>query len=611
MPHIHHAFTKDRGRVYLMQTMRHASTLLLALLATAAGGAPAGAQSAPDRPIVYVVVVDGLDGDEVDQGTAPYLRGLLDGTGASATDFRASRSVIPAETNPNHAAMMTGAYPGTSGISANAFALYAPLANEDSCEMTGPVDFSKAPTATSGEHPLCMTAETVFAAIKRQGNPDGLVSAAILGKPKLGRIFAQRTVDPQRRDVDYLWSPCSSGADDDEYCGDAPTNPLTGYALSDTVVMDEVIRTATQGVPAPGGAVRRPDLTFVNLPQVDSIGHATGRGALYQSAIRTADDEIRRLVETLRARGEWARTVLIVTSDHSMDSTPSKISMRTTLTDAGIPEDQFVVVQNGSIDYVYLADRTSPTRFELLARMRAAALQTGGVTEALYREDNPADGGAANTLGAVHPGWRSVGERTGDLVVVSGEGTAFSEGTLGNPLPGNHGGPQTRDNFLAVIGGGAHVRDQTLTGNEILPGFDDTRENREQAENVDIASTVLGLFGLSPARNNQGRFLANAFDRGALAGAGRPTVRPEPAVDATRRAKGGCSYRLSWSPGAGRFDVQARRRQGRRWWAVKRNVRASAARVKGPAGLRFRVRLRAAGGTPGPWVATPRACRGS
>ena len=73
-----------------------------------------------------------------------------------------------------------------------------------------------------------------------------------------------------------------------------------------------------------------------------------------------------------------------------------------------------------------------PGRFELLKRMREAAIGTGNaaaqiagagpISEALYREANPADGGAANTLDAVHPNWHLAGARTGDLVVTHERG---------------------------------------------------------------------------------------------------------------------------------------------------------------------------------------------
>jgi Type I phosphodiesterase / nucleotide pyrophosphatase len=478
--------------------------VLVALVALAA---PALAHA--ERPIVYAVVIDGLDGDRVDEGKAPFISSLL---AERATYYRESRSVMIAETNPNHVAMMTGAYGNASGLPGNAFAIYAPLASEDSCQATGPPDETSAPTVTSGESAGCLLAETVFGAIKRQGNPEGLLTAAIFGKPKLGRIFAGG-------DVDHLWAPCSPGPDDDSYCGQVPTSPLTGYAIDDRPVMDEVLRTIREGI---GPAKRRPDFTFVNLHQVDSAGHASGTGPAYDAAILQADHEIQRLVDELRARDEWRRTVLILLSDHSMDTTLQKTNLTGAFEGAGISADDFVAVQNGSVDMIYLTNRQAAGRFELLRRMRERALATAGVSEALYREPNPEDGGDAHTLAAMHPAWQLAGARTGDLVVTHESGGAFSDpGSFDNPLTGNHGGPQTRDNFFAVIGGGPAVRRQTLSSTRD-PLFDDTLSNPGQAENVDVAPTVMRLFGLAAPRDNSGRFLSEAFKLSALPGKGAP-----------------------------------------------------------------------------------------
>jgi len=563
--------------------------LILAALVPAAQ-----AQGAAPRPIVYAVVIDGLDGDRVDEGKAPFISSLL---GGHATYYRESRSIMIAETNPNHVAMMTGAYGDASGFPGNAFALYAPLANGSTCEATGPADESKPPTPTSGESPTCRIAETVFEAIGRQGNPDGLVTAAIFGKPKLGRIF-------QNSGVDHLWAPCSSGADDDSYCGQVATNPITGYAIDDRTVMDEVIRSIRSGV---GAQHRRPDFTFVNLHQVDSAGHATGAGAAYDTAIGQADDEIERLVGELRSRGEWQRTVLVLLSDHSMDTTLVKTNLKSAFTAGAISPDDFVIVQNGSVDLVYLANRTSPDRFELLKRMRAQALATGNVQEALYRESNPADGGTANTLAAAHPAWRLDGARTGDLVVTHKPGGAFSDpGSFDNPLTGNHGGPQTRDNFFAVMSGGGAVRSQSLAGNRDV-FFDDTLSNPGQAENVDVAPTVMGLFGLQPPRDNSGRFLSEAFNLRALAGAGTPPARAgRPRMQIRALTRRDCApvrrYRVSWTPRGGRYDLT--RRTARRTRVLLSNSPHTRARVKLSSGHRYRVRvrMRAASGKPGGWA---------
>ena len=405
--------------------------------------------------------------------------------------------------------------------------------------------------------------------------------------------------------MDHLWAPCSSGADDDSYCGQVPTNPVTGYAIDDRTVMGEVLRTIREGI---GPAKRRPDFTFVNLPQVDSAGHATGTGAAYDAAIMQADDEIERLVGELRARGEWQRTVLILLSDHSMDTTLQKTNLTSAFEDDGISGDDFVVVQNGSVDMVYLANRDAPGRFALLHRMRERALATDGVHEALYRAPNPEDGDGAHTLDGVHPGWRLAGPRTGDLVVTHDPAGAFSDpGSFDNPLAGNHGGPQTRDNFFAVIGGGPGVRSQTLSGSSD-PLFDDTLANPGQAENVDVAPTVMGLFGLAAPRDSAGRFLSEAFDLAGVPGAGAPApgaavarLRLHVKLLTRRRCARARRYRLSWSPRGARYDLRRRSRRHARTLLRSSARTRLRVRLRSARRYRMRVRMRAASGAPGPW----------
>ena len=415
----------------------------------------------------------------------------------------------------------------------------------------------------------------------------------MLGKPKLGRIFAGKRFDGEQRDVDYLWAPCSSGADDDDYCGDVPTNPITGYAVDDAAVMDEVIRTIDRGIGAEPR--RRPDFTFVNLQQIDSAGHATGTNSgLYDTTIAMADEQIKRLVDTLKERDEWDRTVLMLLSDHSMDSTPKKTNLTGSLTGADIPEDRFMVVQNGSVDAVYLADRTAPDRFELLKRLRAAALGTPGVVEALYRESNPADGDGAFTLDGAHPGWHAAGERSGDLFVTHESGGAFTDPSFSsNPLPGNHGGPQTRDNLIAVAGGGGYLRQQRVDGTA-GPLFDDTETNPQQAENVDPAPTIMGLLGLAPPRDNAGRFLAEAFDLSALPGRGAPAATPKLRVKRLSCRR----LRVTIRPRTGRHDLRVGKKRVLRD-SPRSRVRV---RVKPRRRVRLRATLRAASGAAGPAV---------
>ena len=107
----------------------------------------------------------------------------------------------------------------------------------------------------------------------------------------------------------------------------------------------------------------------------------------------------------------------------------------------------------------------------------------------------------AATVGAQTPA--ATIDRAARAFKQAGTVRATFEQTLNNPLTGNHGGPQTRDNFFAVTGGGDGVRSQSLAGNRDA-FFDDTLSNPAQAENVDVAPTVMGLFGLAAPRDSAG-----------------------------------------------------------------------------------------------------------
>lgn len=572
---------------------------------------PPAAGAATERPVVVAVVIDGLGGDEI-AGNAPFVTSLLNGgEGARAHRYRDSRAIMIAETNPNHAAMMSGAYTNESGIPGNAFALYSDLAGEEdneaeSCVATGSVDETRLPTETSGESASCLQAETVFQAIDRYGNPDGLLTAGIFGKAKLGRIFAGRDASGSRL-VDHLWAPCTPGAtaDEKEYCEQVPIEPVNqDRTISDGFVMDEVARVLEEGI---GPERRVPDFTFVNLPNVDNAGHAFGGGgALYDTATRLADGEIKRLVEMLRSRGVWSRTVLVLLADHSHYTTLNSITLAGALEDGGIPEGSFLIVDNGSVDSLYLANRQDPERFELLRRMRELTLAENGVSEALYREANPLDGGSANTIDGRHPDWRAAGPRGPDLMVIAKPGYRFSDPSpTSNPLLGNHGGPYTRDNLFAIVGGGPFVRAADTEG-LTAPDFDDTGANPNQAENVDVAATVLGLLGLPPTSGNRGRFLSEAINLDELPGLGKPTAPPEIAArrGAAVRGRDGRlrrRYQLRFGRHGDTLDLQLRR--GRRWRTLYRDSSNTSYSIRLLPGrtYRFRVRNIAGSGRHSDW----------
>lgn len=503
--------------------------LPVAALAAAAVTAATGAAQSPSpavaddpaKPLVYVFSLDALDGDRaIEQGRAPFLSRLVRGEeGGRSTYYRESRGIMVSETNPNHVAMATGAYGERSGIPGNTFAVYDGAAQKGCPADGGSVDpFAQenpAPTAgtavvTSGEAATCLQAETFFTALERRA--PGIVTAGIFGKPKLARIFETQLVKAGDYDADHLYAPCEQSRSDPPYCRRDPIDPVQRYT-DDEFVMREVIRTVNEGVRTDDGAMRRPNLTFANFPDIDQAGHASGAREAYEAQIMRSDMQLKSFVDNQKAKGLWERTVVFFTSDHSMDSTPPNFGDKSLERAFGADAAKVEVVLNGSVDMVYLKDRNAPDRDALLKRLRDAAVRQGFVDEALYRQPNPADGGDRFTLDVVHPGWRIAGERTGDLLVTAKPLQSFGEPV--NPLNGNHGAPQTLDHTFAIVSGGKQVRQQAIAGQE-GPRFDDTLLNPGQAEQVDIAPTALALFGVTPPRDNQGRVLTEAFEPGAL-----------------------------------------------------------------------------------------------
>ena len=430
-------------RVVTLQRMKTKILLPITGALVALGIVAPPAQAAPkDKPLVYIFVLDGLDGDLYDQGRLPIAEGLVDKRG---TYYQQSRAIMVAETNPNHTAMITGAYADTSGIPGNDFALYGNGAKSvDGC----PLDAASNGPVGIGLAPGCVRAQTFFQSTTTKATRKKVTSAGIFGKPKLATLFAAKR-SKKKYAADYLWTPCSTVTKTD-YCGKAPTNS-SGYA-DDKHTMDAVLTSVRKGVKTENGKRKKPNLTFVNLPTIDTTGHAYGAGSKYRKAASAADEQLDRFVQA----AEEARPVVAhrdVPGERPLHGHHAgEVTLREVLDRGRHPRpSRSSSLQNGGTDMVYLADRTSPDRFDLLQRMRAAALATSGIDEALYREPNPADGDAANTLDGVHPGWHLTGERTGDLVVTHGLGGAFSDPI--NPTAGGHGGPYTTDNFFAITGG--------------------------------------------------------------------------------------------------------------------------------------------------------------
>ena len=185
----------------------------------------------------------------------------------------------------------------------------------------------------------------------------------MLSKEYLYSVFGERAT--------HRWEP-------------APVIPVSGHA-PDVSTMDAAIAMVEEF---------DPDLVFVNLGDVDRVGHSDLTGttlkAARTAALASTNVQIGRFVDLLKSSGRWSSAMVIVLADHSMDwSVPQNTISLTPVFD-GDPSlaGKFEIAQNGGADLVYWTGPTS-SRSAALAKMRALALATDGVFQAHVIDQTP------------------------------------------------------------------------------------------------------------------------------------------------------------------------------------------------------------------------------
>lgn len=379
--------------------------------------AQAATEEARGKRRVYVLVVDGCRPGEIRRRTTPHLEDLR----VTGRNFPNARSLPVMETIPNHTMMMTGVRPDRSGVPANT--VY---------------------DAAAGEvRTLDRQSDLRFPTVIERLNGRGFTTGTVLSKEYLYGIFGDRAT--------YRWEP-------------QPVVPVSGHA-PDAFTMDAAISMVDE---------LDPDLVFVNLGDVDRMGHSDFTGTDLKAARRAAlvdtDLQVGRFVDMLRSSGRWEHSVVIVLADHSMDwSRPHAIVNLHSAFEA-VPElaGNVAIAGNGGADLLYWTGPGAQRR-TAIARMRQIALETDGV------------------LSAHRPTSLRLGPEAGDLAVYCKAGWRFSDPDYqDNPIPGNHGHPATKPIPFFISGGSPLVRGNTAS--------------TELARTVDVAPTVGAVFGLGAPR---------------------------------------------------------------------------------------------------------------
>lgn len=361
---------------------------------------------------VLLIVVDGLDAREVTPDVMPVLaRAWHASPWCPGMESVAS---MPTRTNSNHATLITGVQPEVHGVTGNAV--------WDRTEAR----VRKLGTAAD------LQAETIFTLAHRAAR--GLRTAAAVGKPKLGAMFAgdgTRQLGP-----DDLWDARSAS--------DSARDEVTGYAYDGTTLA------AARALLERGGI----DFMFINLSDVDRVSHGFGpRAPQAIETRRRTDAALGSFFGWLAAGPDWSTTTIVVTADHGFDAVERFLTFADDLTAASLRGVE--VVGDGGTGHVYLTDVPRSGRpSEKLAAVRRVALANPDIAEALYLRPNPDDGGDRFTVDVVHPDWHLRHERSGDLVLTTKPGRVFVDGSHEeSKLVGNHGGPGERRVPVFVLAG--------------------------------------------------------------------------------------------------------------------------------------------------------------
>jgi predicted AlkP superfamily pyrophosphatase or phosphodiesterase len=252
-------------------------------------------QRAAARPLVVLVSIDGFRADYLDRGITQNLSQLA-AEGASGP----MRPSFPSVTFPNHYTLVTGLHPDHHGIVGN---------NMVDAEL-GSFSLGNKQAVTDrrwwdqGE-PIWVTAENA-----------GLVTATMFWPGSEADI---RGVRPTH------WTTFDQG--------------MPGDARVDQVLT---------WLDLPQG--ERPDLSTLYFDIVDTQGHRFGPAAPETAeALRSVDASIGRLIDGLKVRGLYERTVLVVVSDHGMAATSPE---RTIYLDDLIDPEAVRIVYSGAATFL-------------------------------------------------------------------------------------------------------------------------------------------------------------------------------------------------------------------------------------------------------------------
>ena len=311
------------------------SLLFLSVCWSAAAVVPAK----PERRVV-VVVWDGMRPDFVTEQNTPTLWKLA----REGITFRNHHAVYPSATMVNGTAIVTGIYPGKSGIIANH--VYRPdIDPHHSIDVELPAVVKKGDEVSGGKYILV---PTIAELVQHAGGRTVIASAKTVGllldrQADVGTakncvtLFAGKSLPAEIiPSITATLGPFPSGH--------LQQDAWTTKAMTDCFWKD--------GVPA---------LSVLWLGEPDLTQHESAPGApAALAAIKSADENLAAVLSALDQRDARGRTDVFIVSDHGFSTIKRSVDLRRILNDAGFTAkiEELRIAKDGNQSAGGIRDKT-------------------------------------------------------------------------------------------------------------------------------------------------------------------------------------------------------------------------------------------------------------
>ena len=320
---------------YHSRMRRIISLLFLIVCSSAAAVVPAK----PERHVV-VVVWDGMRPDFVTEQNTPTLWKLA----REGITFRNHHAVYPSATMVNGTAMVTGIYPGKSGIIANH--VYRPdIDPHHSIDVELPAVVKKGDEVSGGKYILV---PTIAELVQHAGGRTVIASAKTVGllldrQADVGTakncvtLFAGKSLPAEIiPSITATLGPFPSGH--------LQQDAWTTKAMTDCFWKD--------GVPA---------LSVLWLGEPDLTQHESAPGApAALAAIKSADENLAAVLSALDQRDARGSTDVFIVSDHGFSTIKRSVDLRRILNDAGFTAkiEELRIAKDGNQSAGGIRDKT-------------------------------------------------------------------------------------------------------------------------------------------------------------------------------------------------------------------------------------------------------------